>query len=289
MNDPVILTDESISPADRFLRDHAAGSLILRSNIRKAGIEDHGFPFQGTYAAFVQDGKITGIAAHYWNGMVFIQAPEHAGALVRAAMNASGRNLAGLAGPLRQVREALATLGLAERYLPDIHQELLFSLRPGCLIVPDPLQNGTAVCRLPAPGEREVVRNMRRAYDRECGFPVPGNSGEPERDPILETQLKERNLWVLDVEGEPVSTAALNAALPDIVQIGAVYTLPAYRRRGYARCAVAGVIREVARRGAGDVILFTERENTAAVKAYSALGFQQVGDYAIAMMTARQV
>ena len=39
--------------------------------------------------------------------------------------------------------------------------------------------------------------------------------------------------------GAPVSLSAINASLPDIVQLGGIYTPPDLRGRGYAKAAVA--------------------------------------------------
>ena len=64
------------------------------------------------------------------------------------------------------------------------------------------------------------------------------------------------------------------------VQIGAVFTPPAYRGRGYARCVVAGSLDIVRRTGEKNAFLFTGEENVAAQRAYTApQDFTPVGNY----------
>jgi len=79
---------------DTFLARHADTSMFLRSNARSAGLTDRGQPMQATYVAALEGGRIAGVAAHCWNGMVLVQAPEggHAAAAALEAVRRSGRH-----------------------------------------------------------------------------------------------------------------------------------------------------------------------------------------------------
>src|SRR2546428_13010854 len=86
--------------------------MFLRSNARSAGLTDRGQPMQATYVAALEGGRIAGVAAHCWNGMVLVQAPEggHAAAAALEAVRRSRRTVTGLSGPWDQgvaAREAL--------------------------------------------------------------------------------------------------------------------------------------------------------------------------------------
>ena len=61
---------------ERFLEPRATESMFLRSNARMAGLVDRGEPFQGTYVAAVEHGRVIAVAAHFWNGMLILQAPD---------------------------------------------------------------------------------------------------------------------------------------------------------------------------------------------------------------------
>src|SRR3989442_14488407 len=88
--------------------------MFLRSNARSAGLTDRGQPMQATYVAALEGGRIAGVAAHCWNGMVLVQAPEggHAAAAALEAVRRSGRTGTGFSGPWDQVVAAREALGL---------------------------------------------------------------------------------------------------------------------------------------------------------------------------------
>lgn len=93
-------------------------------------------------------------------------------------------------------------------------------------------------------------------------------------------------LWVLEAEGRPVAMSGFNATLPDCVQVGNVWTPPELRRRGYARCAVAGTLLDAREAGVSRAILVAESPH--AKRAYEALGFQRIGDYGLVLFDGPQ-
>jgi GNAT superfamily N-acetyltransferase len=281
---PKILTNRSAESLERFLAQRAESSLLIRSNARSAGLEDHGCIYEGTYAAFLEKNEVSGVAVHYWNGMVFIQAQELAGDLVRAAKAASRRELAGLAGPWDQVQEVLNDLGISHASLAKNGRETLFSLMLDNLMIPEPLRSGIAICRHPLEEELPTLVNWRMAYCRECLNAKPGNVIERGTHEILDQLQKNRNHWVLETDREIVATSAFNAMLPDMVQVGGVYTPPEFRNRGYARSVVAGALMESMGRGVRQAILFTGIDMAAARSAYTALGFTKIGEYGLVIL-----
>ena len=88
--------------------------------------------------------------------------------------------------------------------------------------------------------------------------------------------------WILLRDSEPVSLSGFNARLPDMVQIGPVWTPPEHRNRGYARTLVAMTLQKAKQCGVKKSILFTD--NPAAAKAYEAVGFQQIGLFRLALL-----
>ena len=87
---------------------------------------------------------------------------------------------------------------------------------------------------------------------------------------------------VLLIDGEPVSLSGFNARLPDIVQIGPVWTPTEYRSRGYARTLVALTLQKERKQGVQKAILSTG--NPVAAKAYEAIGFEKIGSYCLALL-----
>src|SRR2546425_11095921 len=84
---------------EQFLAAYADSSMFLLANSRKAGLVDRGLPFQATYAAAFEGGRIVAVAAHSWLGTAPLQAPGLLAGGVRAAVSASGRRAKGFLGP----------------------------------------------------------------------------------------------------------------------------------------------------------------------------------------------
>ena len=276
-----------LTPADEplleaFLVSHRDSSMFLRANARHAGLAYRGKPFQAIYAGAFRDGRMIGVAAHCWNGLVLTQAPERTEELACACVEWSERDVTGLSGPFDQVRRARSALGLAGAEASLEGDESLYALDLSELVVPAALSNAEIVCRAPRPEERDTLRAWRLAYDIE----TLGATDSPEQQrraaAFLDAQIAEGNAWVAIETGVPVSLSAFNAALPDIVQLGGIYTPPELRGRGFAKAAVAASLILARERGASRAVLFTR--NPSAVRTYEALGFRRVGDYSLVLL-----
>lgn len=265
--------DEAVLEA--FLSGLSETSMFLRANARAAGLEDRGHPMQATYAAAFEDGRIRSVAAHCWNGVLLLQAPEELEAVSRAAMSASGRELKGIIGPATQVRAARDALGIRSPRIDDVDR--LYTLDLAALRVPAELTR----TRLRRPREEELAGliDWREAFLLETKLAAPGPGLRDEAKSWIDLAEARGDHWVLESGGAVVAYTAFNARLPDIVQVGGVWTPPEQRGRGYARSAVAGSLLEAQKAGVRRAILFT---NTAhAARAYEAIGFQHAGGYGL--------
>jgi len=268
---------------ERFLAAHPDTTMFLRSNLRQAGIDDRGEPYQGTYAAAFAAGAVVGVAAHYWNGVLILEAPRGLDDVVRSAVASTSRPVVGLIGPHDQALRARRTLGLEEAPTRTDSRELLFAVDLEKLEVPELLADGRVSCRPPRQDELDLVLDWRVAY----GVEVEGSRDDPRtraasEEYVRRAQAEDRH-FLLESEGAPVAYTAFNAELPDCVQVGGVYTPPELRSRGYARCAVAGSLLCAHERGVRRSVLFTGEDNRAARTAYRSLGYEPVGDYALVL------
>ncbi len=275
----------SLGPGDQpaleaFLVRHADFSMFLRSNSRAAGLVYEGQPLQAQYVAAFDGGEIVAVAAHCWNDMLLVQAPVHVAEVARAAVELSARPVAGLSGPAAQVVAARSALGLDDRPAPKFGREELFALDLKDLVVPAPLADGQWTCRHPRPDELELLIDWRVDYAREA-LHAP-DTPTLRRECELELRLvhERGSNWVLEDRGL-VSYSAFNARLPDVVQIGGVWTPQALRGQGYGRAVVAGSLLEVKETGVRRAVLFAERED--AKRAYTGIGFQVVGEYGLVL------
>ncbi|HIK05908.1 MAG TPA: GNAT family N-acetyltransferase [Trichormus sp. M33_DOE_039] len=276
-------TLKTLQPGDEallenFLLQHVDTSMFLRSNCRNAGLINHGARFQGTYVAAIVDHQIVAVAAHYWNGMVVVQAPIYLEEVVQVAVAQSGQTIFGIAGPASQVAATKQVLGLANQPTNLDEREILFSLRLQDLQIPPALTSGKVQCRLPYLEELDLLTDWSVAYRLE----VLGELATPDLRltcrQTLEAHQTMATHWVLVAENTPVAYSAFNGRLPDIVQIGGVWTPPGLRGRGYAKCVVAGSLLEAKSQGVERAILFTNPNNLAAQTAYRGIGFRRTGE-----------
>lgn len=281
-------TIRTLGPGDAagleaFLVQHAESSMFLRSNSRAAGLTDRGERYQATYVAAEDGGRIVAVAAHGWNGMVMVQAPIELAAIVQSAVAQTRRPVRGLSGPWSQVVAARHALGLADRAAQMESREDLMGLDLEALRLPDALAGGGVECRPPLSGELDIVTGWRIAYSVEALGATDSPALRAQCRADVEAKQRDGRHWLLLDAGRPVAYSAFNAWLPDIVQVGGVWTPPELRGRGYARCVVAGTLLAAKRQGVRRAVLFTGRENVRARRAYLALGFQVIGEYGLVL------
>ena len=270
--------DEAVLEA--FLVQHRDSSMFLRGNVRQAGLEYSGQVAGAQYVASFDGAAVTGVAAHCWNGIVLMQAPSNAATLARSCVETSTRPVTGLVGPPDQVDAARAELGLANAATTLDKPEALFALELSDLVVPSLLSNGALTCRAPKPEERPALYEWGFAYDTETLGAEDTAEARQRSAEFMDMRIDAGNAWVaVDREGALLSFSAFNATLPDIVQLGGIYTPPALRGRGYAKASVAHSLIVARDRGATRAVLFTG--NPSAARAYEAVGFRRIGDYAL--------
>lgn len=281
MADVRILHPGDESSLARFLATRVTSSLFLLSNLREAGLADHGRFLQGTWAARFEQGRITDVAGHFWNGRLILQAPNHGTELARLAVRTSGRALNGLIGPWEQVTSVRVGLGLSEAPATLESPEDLFSLELARLRVPEALQSGWVTCRQSRASELAALTAWRVEFNVETS----STARSTDLTAACEESVREAHnrgwQFVLEEGGVVVSTAAFNARIPECVQLGGVWTPPGQRGRGFARAVVAGALLDARAAGTTTSALFTARNNHPARRAYESLGYERVGDYGI--------
>lgn len=93
---------------------------------------------------------------------------------------------------------------------------------------------------------------------------------------------EDRTRLLIGPEHQPIGMTSTNARAGRAVQVGGVHVLPAHRGLGHAGRMVAAHLLEMREQGADTATLFAA--STAAAKAYMRIGFQQIGEYRIAML-----
>jgi len=268
---------------EAFLLQHADFSMFLRSNALAAGLDYHGHALEADYVAAFEGDRIVAVAAHCWNGMVLVQAPEQVAAVARAAVAHSGRAVTGTSGPAEQVVAARTALGLDDRPTPKFGREELFALDLADLVVPAPLADGRWIARPPHDVELDLVIDWRVDFMIEALHRSAGAGLRDEAAALMELVHGRRSHWLLLDAGRPVAYSAFNARLPDIVQVGGVWVPVDLRGRGYGRAVVAGSLLDARAQGVRRSVLFAERDD--AKRAYRGLGYAVVGEYGFVLFT----
>ncbi|HXJ32854.1 MAG TPA: GNAT family N-acetyltransferase [Candidatus Eisenbacteria bacterium] len=276
-----VLGPDDVPALESFLLEHRDSSLFLRSNLRTAGIVDRGEPYQGTYAAAFDGDRLVGVAAHCWNDSLVVQAPAAVAIVVREAVRVSGRRIRGIVGPWAQLVAARTALGLDGAATRMCSHDDLFALELAALVVPAPLAEGRVHCRATRADDLDLVTRWRVGYRTELMGGVDGPELRRLARDEIELLHRAGSSFLLENGGAPVAFSAFNARLPDVVQIGGVWTPPALRSRGYARAVVAGSLVAARAEGVTRSILFTGEDNPAAQRAYVALGYRRIGDYGL--------
>ena len=284
-------TIEILKPGDEaqleaFLATRVDSSLILLSNLRKAGLADRGERFEGTYYAAMAGGKIAGVISHCWQGNMVLQAPDHVEELLAMILAAPVRSIQGLLGLSDQVGRALEVLGWSDAQVQLDEEEGLYALPIADLVVPEELQDGRVR------GRRIDRRDLDRATAWRLDYCVEALGAEEipelwdECRAEMGASLERGDTWVLEDSGELVAMTSFNATTREAVQVGGVWTPRELRGLSYGRAAVAASLLDARAEGIERSILFTGDDNVPAVKAYAALGFRRIGDHRIVLRAA---
>lgn len=121
---------------------------------------------------------------------------------------------------------------------------------------------------------------IRRAFTAEEG--IKHDLSDEQVKEIFLRYSAQKEYWGLFEEDRMIATAALNARALDIGQVGGVYTLPEFRRRGLSKAVMRALLEDSrSHHGLQRMILFTGEKNIAAQKVYEGLGFERIGHFGI--------
>lgn len=254
------------------------GAMFPLANLRAHGLGDRDFASDHNQATRFWRMGDSSLVALTRGGMLMPLLDADADlAPLRAGL--AGLTVSGAVGPAASVRPVLRALGLTG--LPTRIDED----EPGMALNLVDLQRPDLPGALLAPLSadlRPIVVNWRAAYHIEVlGTPEPEAAPRAEKE--FNGYLAANSHRVLLRDGAPVAMTGFNAALPEVVQIGGVYTPPALRGRGYARQAVALHLAEARAAGVSRAVLFAA--NPAAVRAYQAIGFQPTLGFALVLFS----
>ena len=135
----------------------------------------------------------------------------------------------------------------------------------------------------PAPGAPRVARAGDRStiVDWFQAFVVEamphGDTSRANAEDLATHWIRGGGLWVW-VDGGLVAMAGVSGPTPNGIRVGAVYTPPQKRRRGYASSLVAALSQAQLDAGRRFCFLYTDLANPTSNKIYQAIGYEPVCD-----------
>jgi len=270
-----LLKDEDREQALAFLdRDHEC-NLIMIYDIDHFGLHNQGHPFQGDYYGSVSAAGLSGIAALFNFGSLFIYAPdmgsapqlvEYMVALERKPSYVIGR--AEWAGPVIDgLREqGLRPAGAEEQEYMVLTQD---SFRP----------RFGAETRFAEPRDLERLIELNRAFQLEYFGGL--TAAEEELGRMAEMRMERAGIAVAEAGGEIVSKAESMVRTSRAALIGGVYTVPEHRGKGLSFACMSLLCKEILG-SIGKACLNVAKENAPAQRVYRGIGFERFCDYRMA-------
>lgn len=275
-------TPQDAGAMEAFLAQHPATSMFLRGNLAAHGTDEQTHPHGTEFYLNTDDREIIGIFGITNGGFLMAQAPDAPPAVWETfATTIKGRTVAGMTGRPVQVAACLAATELAPGPWAVLADESLYHLTLTDMV------DMPGDVRAPVQADRPVLEAWFTTYALDTGQAEPGDGPSDWARARAETAIGSEDVVILEEGGTPLAMAGINARLPDIVQVGGVFTPDGMRGNGYARRATAGLLRRCAARGVTQAVLFAA--NTTAARAYEALGFRHVGEYRVALLSTPQV
>lgn len=271
-------------PADRaaieaMLLQQIDGAMFPLVNLRAHGLGDQDFASDHDYATrfwWVGDSSLVALT----RGGMLMPLLDSRADLAPLSAALAGLTVRGAIGPATSVRPVLQALGLAG--LPTRIDEDEPGMALNLVDLQRPDLHGAVLAPLTA-NLRPTADSWRAAYHLEV-LGTPELEAAPRAAKEIDRYLAADSHRVLLRDGVPVAMTGFNATLPGIVQVGGVYTPPALRGRGHARLAVALHLAEARANGVTRAVLFAA--SPAAARAYTAIGFQPNGSFALVLFAA---
>ena len=257
---------------EAFLTPRADFAMFPLNNARFYGVDGEDPYSLRVWIARDAKGGISEVLSMTKKGMIMPYLPS--GDFGAAAKAIAGRAAEGIIGPGDHARGLKQALGLAHVPVMLDDDDPHFSLELDDLVIPDGAGELVAL----AAADPETIIRWRIDYSIEA-IQLPPDRAEEDGLRAYHSYIERDSHRALMIDRRPVATTGINARLPQIVQVGGVYTPLPLRGRGYARRAVALHLAEARAAGASRATLFAGSEM--ATRAYQAIGFRRIGDWSI--------
>lgn len=122
----------------------------------------------------------------------------------------------------------------------------------------------------------ELASRWMHSFHDEAVAHEPGSADRLRQ--FATDRISEGRLFYWEVNGRPVSMAAIGRVTGRTTTINAVFTPPEFRRQGYASALVAALSEHAMKKGPEIVVLYTDLANPTSNRIYQDVGFRPVCD-----------
>jgi hypothetical protein len=140
-----------------------------------------------------------------------------------------------------------------------------------------PVRPAPGALRLAVAADADLVTRWMAAFDAEA----LGESDEERARAAARRRIREGELWLWEVDGEPRTMAASDRPTRHGVAVNAVYTPPWWRGHGFATNAVARLSERLLAEGRRFCVLFTDLANPTSNSIYARIGYRPLADFTL--------
>ncbi len=274
-----LLAPAETRPALNILDADPVLNLGLINNIAKSGLHNLGLIGQGFYLGLFADRNLVALLCHDNQGVWRFQVNELTELLELADVALrQGMHPLLVLGEARLMEGLLAAMAGEMGYLKLVEDKVMLLLAG-----PDFRPRQDRESRYAVTADMEQVAALEEGLQRELLGPDSWRKAAVRR--YAAELIQQRHTVICEADGQAVSKADLEARIAQVASLGGVFTLPAYRRSGYAASACSSLCADVLASGAG-VTLNTDARNLPALALYRSLGFHQHCDYKVAVFNA---
>jgi len=259
-----------------FLLAHEAHNNLLLGICAELAHNPHSFgPEPPLMCTVEEEGLVVLAALQTPPNKLVLSYTAHSAALDRlaTALAAEGQPLPGVQGARadaeRFAQHWAAVRPVQIRPTMDLRIYQLTTVRPPAA-VPGRMRRATEA-------DRPLLEAWLAAFHDEA---TPGVVASDKATVVTRWLTSPSRYLALWEDGEPVALAGATGPTPNGIRIGAVYTPPERRRRGYASALVAALSQHQLDAGKRFCFLFTDLRNPTSNHIYQAVGYQPVVDIA---------
>lgn len=267
------LTTTDLGAAEALLRGDPVTNCFIDARVRWAGLDP--WRLGGDMWGYFDDDRLTSIVYAGANLVPIATTPASRAAFADR-LRVMPRRCSSFVGPAEEVLDLWRLLEPAWGPAREVRPE-----QPLLVLDSDPLIDGDPHVRYAEAVELDlVVPACIEMFTEEVGVsPVRGGAGTAYRGRIEEL-VRSRRSFVRIVDGQLQFKAEVGAATTDACQVQGVWVAKELRGRGLSEPAMASVVR-LARASISPVVsLYVNSFNSAALRAYEAVGFRKYGLFA---------